>query len=68
MIALSSELGNYAKDIRIDLSIRLQNIPRDELENYNSSITFEARSAMKYMKKLDLKVGPNYVHDIIDSI
>lgn len=68
MIALSSELGNYAKDIRIDLSIRLQNIPRDKLENYNRNINLEARSAMKYMKRLDLKVGPNYVHDIIDSI
>ncbi|MDQ4050192.1 MAG: hypothetical protein M3093_01110 [Thermoproteota archaeon] len=68
MIALSSELGNYAKDIRIDLSITPQKIRSDELENYSSSINSEARSALKYMKKLDLKVGPNYVHDIIDSI
>lgn len=68
MISLSSELGNYAKEVGIDLTISAPNFTNDKLLKYSSTIESETQSAMKHMKKLDLKVGPNYLHDVIDSI
>jgi hypothetical protein len=68
IISMSSELGNYAKEVGIDLNISPSNIRKDRLQRYNNAIEVEARSAIKYMRKLELKVGPNYLHDIIDSI
>ncbi len=68
MISLSSELGNYAKEVGIDISISAPKITKDKLQKYGNAIESEARSAIKHIKKLQLEVGPNYFHDIIDSI
>jgi hypothetical protein len=68
MISLSSELGNYAKEVGINMSISAPKITKDKLQKYSNAIESEARSAIKHIKKLELEVGPNYFHDIIDSI
>ncbi len=68
IVSLSDELSNYSKDVGIELRIGPLNIPETKLDHYNDRIESEVRSAMEYMKKLDLKVGPNYLHDIIDAI
>jgi hypothetical protein len=66
---MSSELVTYSQDIEInlhesDMSARA----KDRLEKYSSIIDSEAKLAINRMKKIDLKVGPNYLHDILDSI
>jgi hypothetical protein len=43
-------------------------ITRTKLQNYHTTVDSETRSALKNAKRVKLKVGPNYVHDIIDSI
>ncbi|MDP9015255.1 MAG: hypothetical protein M3M87_00635 [Thermoproteota archaeon] len=68
MICLSSEIGYYAKEVGIDLQISAPNIAKGKLLRYSKEIESEARSAIKHMKKLELKVGPNYLHDIMDSV
>ncbi|HEX2169061.1 MAG TPA: hypothetical protein VHF65_02060 [Nitrososphaera sp.] len=68
MISLSSELDSYAKDAGIDLSISATKITKDKLQKYSNAIESEARSAIRQIKMLELEVGPNYFHDIIDSI
>ena len=68
IISLSSELGYYAKEVGIDLRILAPNIAEGKLLKYSNAIESEARSAIKHMKKLELKVGPNYLHDIMDSV
>lgn len=69
MISLSSELGNYAKDVGIDLlNFSTPKIPKDKLQKYGNAVESEARTAFTHIKKIELKVGPNYLHDIIDSI
>jgi hypothetical protein len=68
MICLSSEIGYYAKEVGIDLRISAPNIAEGKLLKYSNAIESEARSAIKHMKKLELKVGPNYLHDIMDSV
>ena len=68
MICLSSEIGYYAKEVGIDLRISAPNIAKGKLLRYSNEIESEARSAIKHMKKLELKVGPNYLHDIMDSV
>jgi hypothetical protein len=68
MICLSTEIGYYAKEVGIDLRISAPNIAKGKLLRYSNEIESEARSAIKHMKKLELKVGPNYLHDIMDSV
>ena len=68
MMSLSSELGYYAKEVGIDLRISDSNIAKGKLQKYSDAIEAETRSAIKHMKKIELKVGPNYLHDIIDSV
>ena len=68
MISLSSELESYAKEVGIDMSISAPKITKDKLQKYNNAIESEARLAIKHIKMLELEVGPNYFHDIIDSI
>ena len=68
MISLSSELGSYANEVGIDISISAPKITKDKLQKYSNAVESEARSAIKHIKKLELEVGPNYFHDIIDSI
>jgi hypothetical protein len=69
MISLSSELGNYAKEVGIDiLNFSHAKVQRDKLQKYSKAVESEARTAIRHIKKIELKVGPNYLHDIIDSI
>jgi hypothetical protein len=80
---LSSELVTLAREAGIDLldvsppsssfSIssalaKTTTITRTKLQNYHTTVDSETRSALKNAKRVKLKVGPNYVHDIIDSI
>jgi hypothetical protein len=39
-----------------------------EFHKYDSMIDTAAKSAIRNMKEIKLKVGPNYLHDILDSI
>ena len=69
LIFMSNELVTYSQDIGINfhpsvVSTRAKN----KLEKYRGIIESEAKVATKRTKKLDLNVGPNYLHDIIDSI
>jgi hypothetical protein len=69
LLFLSSELGRYAEEAGIDLNVSVaNNIGKDRLQKYSNAVDSEARSAIKHIKRLELKVGPNYFHDIIDSI
>jgi hypothetical protein len=38
------------------------------LRRYSNIVDSEARLAIEHTKRLELKIGPNYFHDIIDSI
>jgi hypothetical protein len=64
----SSELVTYARQAGIDLNITASHITKGKLKKYGKAIDFESESAIKHTKRLELKVGPNYLHDIIDSI
>jgi hypothetical protein len=69
LMFMSSELVTYAQDVGIDLDLRAASITaKDKLQKYNNTIDSEAKVAIKRTKRLELKVGPNYLHDIIDSI
>jgi hypothetical protein len=70
LIFMSSELVTYAQDsgIELDLSIASITAEEDKPQKYSSIIESEAKLAIKHTKRLELKVGPNYLHDIIDSI
>jgi hypothetical protein len=68
LLFLSNELGRYAEEAGIDLKISAANIVRDTLQRYSSIVNSEARSAITHTKRLQLKIGPNYLHDIIDSV
>lgn len=69
LLFLSSELGRYAEEAGIDLNVSVaNNIGKDRLQKYSNAVDSEARSAIKHIKRLELNVGPNYFHDIIDSI
>lgn len=68
LIFLTSELGKYAEEAQIDLNVSAANIPKGKLRSYSKAIEAEASSAIKNRKRLELKIGPNYLHDIIDSI
>jgi hypothetical protein len=41
---------------------------KNEYERYERTIDILSKAAVKNMKTISLKVGPNYLHDIIDSI
>ena len=64
----TSELVTYAKQAGIELNISASHITKDKLQKYGEAVDFESESAIKHTKRLELKVGPNYLHDIIDSI
>jgi hypothetical protein len=64
----SNELVTYAQQAGIELNISSAHITKDKLQKYGKAVDFESESAIKHTKRLELKVGPNYLHDIIDSI
>jgi hypothetical protein len=68
LLFISSELGRYAEEAGIELNISAGNVAKGKLQRYSNAVDSEARSAIKHTKRLKLKVGPNYFHDIIDSI
>ena len=68
LLFLSGELGRCAEEARIELNVSAANISKSKLRRYSNAIEAEARSAIKNRKRLELKIGPNYLHDIIDSI
>jgi len=68
LIFQSSELVTYARQAGIELNISAAHITKSKLQKYGKAIDFELESALKHTKRLELKVGPNYLHDIIDSI
>jgi hypothetical protein len=41
---------------------------KHEYRKYERKIDMLSKTAVKNMKTISLKVGPNYLHDIIDSI
>jgi hypothetical protein len=68
LIFQSSELVTYAQQAGIELNISAVQITKGKLQKYGKAVDFESESAIKHTKRLELKVGPNYLHDIIDSI
>jgi hypothetical protein len=68
LLFLSSELGRYAEEAGIKLNVSAANVAKGKLQKYSNAVDSEARSAIRHTKRLKLKVGPNYFHDIIDSI
>jgi hypothetical protein len=66
---LSTELDRYAQEVGIEqLNVSPVKVAKGVLEKYSSTIDTQARLAINHMKTLDLKIGPNYLHDIIDAI
>ena len=69
LIFMSSELIKYAEDAGVELDISATGVTaKDKIQKYNNTIESEVRMAIKRTKRLELKVGPNYLHDILDSI
>ena len=64
----TSELVTCAKQAGIELNISAAHITKDKLQKYGKAIDIESEFAIKHTKRLELKVGPNYFHDIIDSV
>jgi len=70
LIFQSSELVMHAQQAGIELNISAAalHITKGKLQKYYKAVAFESESAIKHTKRLELKVGPNYLHDIVDSI
>jgi hypothetical protein len=68
LIFLSSELDRYAQEAGIELNASALKVAKGKLQKYRNAIDCEARLAIKHTKRLELKIGPNYFHDILDSI
>ena len=69
VIFMSSELVSYAQHEGIGLDPLAERITiKNRYQKYSLAIESEAKAAIKRTKRLELKVGPNYLHDIIDSI
>lgn len=68
LLFLSDELGRYAKEAGIELNVSAVKVAKDKLRGYGNAVDSEARLAIKHTKRLELNIGPNYFHDVIDSI
>jgi hypothetical protein len=70
LIFLSNELVMYAQQAGIELNISSSaaDITKGKIQRYGEVVDFEAKSAIKHTKRLELKIGPNYLHDILDTI
>lgn len=69
LIFMSNELISFAEDAKIELDLSSARITAEnKIQKYSSIIESEAKAGIKHTKRLDLEVGPNYLHDIIDSI
>ncbi|HET7148481.1 MAG TPA: hypothetical protein VFI73_08295 [Candidatus Nitrosopolaris sp.] len=47
---------------------RLVNFTKQDHAKYRKSINFMTESALKNMKTISFEIGPNYLHDILDSV
>src|SRR4051812_38149658 len=52
----------------IDTLIKDMAFKKEEYEKYENKIDVLSKAAIANMKTISLKIGPNYLHDIIDSI
>jgi hypothetical protein len=52
----------------IDTLIKDMAFKKEEYEKYENKIDVLSKAAIENMKTISLKIGPNYLHDIIDSI
>ncbi len=68
LMFLSTELDRYAQEVGIELNVSAVKVAKAVLEKYSNTIDTQARLAIEHMKTLDLKIGSNYLHDIIDAI
>jgi hypothetical protein len=70
LMFMSDELVTHAQELGIEEAyIFAETITaKDEFQKYNSIIESATKVAVKSTKRLDLEVGPNYLHDILDSI
>src|SRR5215217_3960155 len=70
LIFQSSDLVMHAQQagIVLNISAAALHITKGKLQKYYKAVAFESESAIKHTKRLELKVGPNYLHDIVDSI
>ncbi|HEV3433628.1 MAG TPA: hypothetical protein VG098_06525, partial [Nitrososphaera sp.] len=68
LLFVSSELGGYAQEAGIQLKVSAVKVAKSQLEKYGDTVDSSAMLAIEHTKKLELKIGPNYFHDIIDSI
>ena len=53
-------------DIPEDYATKMQTVSKSKFKRYDNAIDAAAKLSIKKMKKL--KVGPNYIHDILDSV
>lgn len=68
LLFLSDELGRCAKEAGIELNVSAVKVAKDKLRRYRNAVDSEVRLAIKHTKRLELNIGPNYFHDVIDSI
>ena len=70
LMFMSDELVTHAQELGIEEAyIFAETITaKDEFQKYNSIIESATKVAVKSTKRLDLEVGPNYLHNILDSI
>lgn len=68
LLFISSELDRYAHEAGIQLNISALKVARSQLQKYSNTVDSSVMLAIEHTKRLELKIGPNYFHDIIDSI
>lgn len=68
LLFVSSELGGYAQEAGIQLNVSAVKVAKSKLQKYSNAVDSGARLAVEHTKRLNLKIGPNYFHDILDSI
>jgi hypothetical protein len=69
LIFMSDELISFAEDVGIELDLSTASITAENrIQKYSSLVESEAKLGIKHTKRLNLNVGPNYLHDIIDSV
>jgi hypothetical protein len=65
---LPDDLANFIRGSPELCATPIARVTKSDFQKYNREIDFAVRSSLKRMKALKLKVGPDYLHDILDSI
>jgi len=69
LLFMSNELVSYARENSLDINKSIQRLSlQEKLQSSKDAIDYEVKEAIKHSKKIELTIGPNYLHDIIDSI